>query len=189
MPTEIIYILGGITILGIVVFLVYKITKFNSRLATLIVGWGTATTTAVIIDEVLWTPAILWLGPITGGIVMTIIALVVNITLIWAYDTLKRDFLSFEALREMQENDQKGFWKKLLVKALKAGKIPAFFALSLYDPFLAVIFFRKGVNSYKMTKRDWLNFVTSMIIACLGWTIICSTFAWVIKLVWGYLFV
>ena len=107
MPNEILTIIGVI-ILGVIIFLIYRNLKTNNRLATLIVGWGTATTVSVIIDEILWTPAILWLGPLTGGIIMTLIAFIINILLIWAYDTLKQDFLSFEALREMQEREQKG---------------------------------------------------------------------------------
>lgn len=160
----------------------------NTRFAKLVVGWGTATTVSFITDDVLWTPAILWLGPVNGGLLMSAVALVINLLLIWAYDALKQDFLSFEALREMQECEQKGFWKRLLVKALKAGKVPAFIALSFYDPFLAVIFSRKGVNAYKMTKRDWVNFLIAMLIACVGWTSICSVAACIIKIVWSILF-
>ena len=174
--------------LGIIVFLVSKKLKTSSRFATLIVGWGTATAQSVIVDDILWTPAILWLGPIMGGVVMTILAIIINIILIWAYDTLKQDFLSFEAMREMQEGEQKGFWKKLFAWALKFGEVPAFIALSLYDPFLAVIFSRKGANAYKMTKQDWVNFIVSMIIACVGWTVICSAAAWIIKLIWHGIF-
>ena len=160
----------------------------NTRLAKTIVGWGTATTVSIIIDDVLWTPAILMFGPLVGGLVMMGVALVANLMLIWAYDTLKQDFLSFEAMREMQESERKGFWRRLLVKAIKAGKVPAFIALSFYDPFLAVIFMRKSANAFKMTKQDWMNFGLAMLIACVGWTMICSGAAWIIKYAWGIMF-
>jgi hypothetical protein len=160
----------------------------NTRWAKWIVGWGTATTVSVVIDEVMWTPAILWLGAIKGGLVMTTIALVVNLLLIWAYDTLKQDFLSFEALREVQEGEHKGFWKQLLAKSLKTGKVPAFVALSFYDPFIAVIWSRKSANAYRMTRQDWMNFGLAMIIACIGWTAICSGAACIIKLAWSAMF-
>lgn len=161
--------------------MVVKATYF----AKLAVGWGTATATSFIIDEVMWTPMVMWLGPVKGGLVMTVVALVCNLLLIWAYDTLKQDFLSFEAMREIEtEQNPKGFWKRILSKALRTGKIPAFIALSFYDPFLAVIFSRESANAYKMTKRDWMNFGLAMLIACVGWTSICSIAGWLIKFSW-----
>lgn len=143
-----------------------NLQKFAERVA----GWTALTAMSVAIDDFLWPVVILWLGPIVGGTVMFLIALFCNLLLIWAYDKIKKDVLAFEALRELTEKEHKGFGKRLLVKAIRAGQVPAFIAISFYDPFLSVIYMRKGVGSYKMEKRDWSYFALAMIIACVGWT-------------------
>jgi hypothetical protein len=145
-----------------------------------IAGYGTCTAVSVIGDDILWPIMVAWLGPVNGGAIMTFIALVINLLLIRIYDALKRDVFGFEKIRELEESEVKGFWMWLIHKALKIGKLPTFIVLSFYDPFLSVIYMRKGINGYKMTLRDWYFFILAMIIACVSWT-----FLWQIVIVAG----
>ncbi len=158
-----------------------NLQKFAER----IVGWTTVTTVSVTIDDLLWPVVIVWQGPIVGGIIMTFLALFVNLALIWAYDKLKRDVLAFEALHELTEQKHKGFGKWLLAKFIKVGRVPAFIAISFYDPFLSVIYMRKGVGNYKMEKRDWCYFCLAMFIACVGWTFWWQIVITVSKALWS----
>jgi hypothetical protein len=158
-----------------------NLQKFAERLA----GWTTLTVTAVIVDDFLWPAVILWQGPIIGGITMFWVALLGNLILIWAYDKIKRDVLAFEALRELTEQDQTNWGKRLLVKFIKAGKVPAFIAISFYDPFLSVIYMRKGAGKYTMEKRDWGYFALAMTIACVGWTFWWQIVITLSKVLWG----
>jgi len=158
-----------------------NLQKFAERLA----GWTTLTVTAVIVDDFLWPAVILWQGPVIGGITMFWVALLGNLILIWAYDKIKKDVLAFEALRELTEQDQTNWGKRLLVKFIKAGKVPAFIAISFYDPFLAVIYMRKGIGKYTMEKRDWGYFGLAMVIACVGWTLCWQGVIVTAKVVWS----
>jgi hypothetical protein len=153
-----------------------NLQKFAERTA----GYATATISSIIIDDILWPVVMLWQGPVAGGITMFFAALLGNLILIWAYDKIKKDLFAFEALRELTEQEQLGVGKRLLVKFIKAGRIPAFIAISFYDPFLSVIYMRKGIGKYTMESRDWWYFALAMIIACVGWT-----FCWQIVIVAG----
>ena len=143
-----------------------NLQKFAERMA----GYATATASSILVDDILWPVVMLWQGPVLGGITMTMVALLGNLILIWAYDKIKKDVFAFEALRELTEQEQTGFGKRLLAKFLKAGQVPAFIAISFYDPFLSVIYMRKGVGKYKMEARDWGYFALAMVIGCFGWT-------------------
>ncbi len=135
-----------------------------------VISYSTVTIDSVILDDILWPAVMLWQGAIIGGVVMFWITLLNNLILIWAYDKIKKDIFAFEALRTLTEQEQTGVGKRLLARLIKAGKIPAFIAISFYDPFLSVIYMRKGVEKYAMGKRDWGYFGLAMIIACVGWT-------------------
>lgn len=153
-----------------------------------VVGFGTCTTASVACDDVLWPVVVVWLGPIKGGLGMTLFALVLNLIFIWAYDRLKRDVFGFEKIREIQEAQVKGFWMKVVTKAIKVGRVPAFFVLSFYDPFLAVIYVRKGIGGYRMTLRDWKFFGLAMVIGCVGWTVFWAEIIWLVKVFCMFLF-
>ena len=144
-----------------------KATVFAERVAS----YATVTTISIILDDILWPAMMLWQGSIAGGITMFWITLLDNLILIWAYDKIKKDVFAFEALRELTEQEHKGLGKKLLVWFIKAGQVPAFIAISFWDPFLSVIYMRKGAEKYKMEKRDWWYFGLAMVIACTGWTL------------------
>ena len=158
-----------------------NLKNFAERVA----GWATLTITSIVIDDVLWPAVILWQGAIAGGITMFCVALLANLILIWAYDKIKKDVLAFEALRELTEKEQTSWGKRLLVKFIKAGQVPAFIAISFYDPFLSVIYMRKGVGKYAMEARDWGYFALAMIIACVGWTFFWQGIIVTIKAVWN----
>ncbi len=136
-----------------------------------VASYGTLTIITVLVDEIVWPAVVLWQGPVIGGFIMFCISLLINLILIWSYDKIKKDVFAFETLREMADQKQKSFGKRILAWFIRAGKVPAFIAISFYDPFLSVIYMRKGVEKYKMEKRDWGYFGLAMIIGCVGWTL------------------
>ncbi len=155
--------------------------KFAERVA----GYATLTAVSIAIDDFLWPAVILWQGAIAGGITMFWVALLANLIMLWAYDKLKRDILCFEALRELTEQEPTSFGKRLLVKFIRAGKVPAFIAISFYDPFLSVLYMRKGAGRYQMENRDWGYFALAMIIACTSWTFFWQIIIVIGKVLWG----
>lgn len=157
-----------------------NLQKFAERVA----GWTALTIESIILDDIIWPAMMLWQGPIVGGITMFWVTLLNNLILIWAYDKVKKDVLAFEAFRELIEQEQKGFGKRLLVRFIKAGRVPAFIAISFYDPFLSVIYMRKGVGKYTMEARDWWYFALAMAIACVGWTLCWQSIIVMAKAAW-----
>ena len=151
-----------------------KATAFAERVA----GYATLTVVSMTIDYVIWPAAMLCQGPVLGGITMFFVALLANLIMIWSYDKIKKDVFAFEALRELTVQEHRGFWSGLLVKVIGAGRIPAFIAISLYDPFLSAIYMRKGVGTYMMEMRDWKYFGLAMFIGCAG-----GTFLWQIAII------
>ncbi len=141
--------------------------KFAERVA----GYATLTAVSVVLDDILWPVAVLCLGPMIGGFTMFVVVLLTNLILIWAYDKLKKDVFALEALRELTEQEQKGFGRRLLAWSIRLGRVPAFIAISFYDPFLSALYMRKGVGKYTMEKRDWWYFAIAMVIGCVGWTL------------------
>lgn len=152
-----------------------------------IAGYGTLTAVSVGLDDVLWPIAIVVLGPIMGGVAMSILALLINLILFYVYNALKRDIFGFERIHELQESETEG-WVRIVSWALKVGTVPAFIVLSYYDPFLAVVFMRKKANHFRMTMRDWYYFSLSMLIGCVGVTVFWTVIIGSIKTAWGKLF-
>ncbi|MFA6918246.1 MAG: hypothetical protein WC285_05480, partial [Candidatus Gracilibacteria bacterium] len=113
-----------------------------------VASYSALTIESFILDEVLWPAVMLWQGSIVGGVIMFLITLLNNLLLLWAYSKIKKDIFAFEALRGLTEQKQMGFGKRLLAWFIRAGKVPAFIAISFYDPFLSVIYMRKGVGKY-----------------------------------------
>ena len=136
-----------------------------------IAGYTTVTAISFVLDYILWPALMLWQGPVEGGITMFWITLFNNLISIWAYDKIKKDLFAFEALHDLVQHEQKSFGTRLIVRLIKVGKVPAFIALSFYDPIFSVIYMRKGAGKYKMEKCDWWNFTIAMAIACIGWTL------------------
>ena len=71
---------------------------------------------------------------------------------------------------------------------MNKGEILALIALSLkFDPFIAIIYLRKGANNYDgLTKREWKIFLISWVIGNLYWSSVVvtgvKTFQYIINL-------
>ncbi len=161
---------------------------FNKSVLEKILGYAGCTTISFIIDDIFWPAAVIFFGSIMGGIIMTAIALIINLILIWLYDYLKKDLFGFENLKLLRESSGKGFWIWLIKKAFKIGRIPAFIVLSYYDPFLAVIYMRKDAHCFSMRLKDWIYFIISMLIASAGFTVFWSLIIEAVKISWLSLF-
>lgn len=157
------------------------IQKFAERVA----GYTTLTVVSGAIDDVLWPIVVLWQGPLAGGVTMFWVALLCNLLMIWAYDKLKRDLLCFEELRSLTETEQVSKGKRFLAWIIRKGRVPAFIAISFYDPFISVIYMRRGAGKYTMENRDWGYFALAMIIACSGWTLWWQALILAGKAIWG----
>lgn len=121
-------------------------------------------------DYLVYVPVIAFLGPIYGCGAMIVLSVILNLTLIWVYDTTGKDWLGFEAIKEGKEKFSSTLpgW---IQKLMSAGDWGAFIGLSLYDPFLATVYLRKQDQVFKgLSARDWKIFSAATILSNVGWT-------------------
>ncbi len=110
-------------------------------------------------------------GFIKSLIILFFLALILNYILVLLYDVMKKDLFGFEEIKKFQDDQNS---KGLLRKILKMGSVPAFIALSFYDPFLATLYKRKGESFSGFKRRDYLNLILSTAIGCFLWSSIWS---------------
>ncbi len=107
-------------------------------------------------------------GLLKSLIILTIAAFMLNWILIWIYDKFNKDLFGFDEIKKIKEgvsHRKKG----LLYKIISWGDIPAFIALSFYDPFLATLYKRK-LGTKGLAARDYWILALSTIIACVLWS-------------------
>ena len=102
-------------------------------------------------------------------IILTIAAFILNWVLILVYDLFNKDFFGFDEIKKIKENAQHGRKKGLLYKIISWGDIPAFIALSFYDPFLATLYKRR-LGTTGLKARDYFILALSTVIACVLWS-------------------
>ncbi len=136
-------------------------------------------------DYVVYPIVIAWLGSIIGGIILTLIALVVNVFIIRAYDWSKTDWFLIEKLKSIENNTETTLFVRLL-KFFRKNKVVTFLILCLDDPVTVTLYFRKGSHLYNgMSKEDWRNYFISSIIAnvywIIGWSLVIEIFRWIVE--------
>lgn len=122
-------------------------------------------------DYLLYPAALIVLGYLWGGIVMTIASVFLNLLVIQAYDWAKRDFLLLETLKQFRAAENDHWGKRLMARVLRKGDIVAFFVLSWFeDPIVVTLYLRKDSNKFDgLSRRDWTIFWTSTLVSNLLW--------------------
>lgn len=90
------------------------------------------------------------------------------------YDWAKKDWLGFETIEELREQEAAhGWFMRNLVRIAKRGDWAMFIALSIYgDPFMTTVYFRRGAHKYNgLSKRDWRIFWGSVLFSNAYWTL------------------
>lgn len=136
-------------------------------------------------DYILYPFVIYKLGPLQGGIIMTLVATSMCLLILYIYDLLEKDWLGIEVAKELVENffkeeeeiakkswQKKG--KKVLSWVFHKNKIGQFLFLSLhFDPLITAIYMRRGYHLYNgFSKRDWKIFWASVIVSNSWWTLV-----------------
>lgn len=134
-------------------------------------------------------------GPLYGSIltfgVMTPLTAVLCLAYIRLYDWAGKDWLGFEALKELREEQSGGgFFAKLTYRLARHGGIVAFFALSIYgDAFMTTVYLRKGSHAYNgLSLRDHGIFWSSLIVSNAYWTLRWVVIIELLKMVIQYVF-
>jgi hypothetical protein len=145
--------------------------RFWPRLATFGIGLLIKKASDYVFDYLLYPAALIFLGYLWGGIVMTIASVFLNLLVIRAYDWAKRDFLLLETLKQLRTSDSTHWGKRLLAAALSKGDAVAFFILSWFeDPIVVTLYLRKGSGQFDgLSRRDWAIFGASTLVSNLMW--------------------
>lgn len=124
-------------------------------------------------DYIIYPIVTYYYGPWKSVIILFLLALVLNYALVLVYDVFKIDLFSFEEIKKFKDDTIVKTWKeKLLQKIIQMGEIPAFIALSFYDPFLAVLYKRESRNFDGFKKKDYWNLVLATFIGCFLWSLL-----------------
>lgn len=144
------------------------------RLRTLAVGHTGNALVNIGFDCLLYATAIALLGPLTGGLLMTVASLVLDLLLLRFYDWSRTDWLGIEAIKSVRDTAATTRWQRMLQWLLQRGDGAALLVLSLSSsPLHVVLYLRRGAHRYDgMRTRDWMLFLTSTTIGNLYWILV-----------------
>ncbi len=139
-------------------------------------------------DYVVYPVVIYRFGPIQGTGILFIAAFILNYLCILIYDKIKLDLFGFEALKQFKEEADHTQKKTFIQKMLKWGDVPAFIAMSWYDPIFAVLYKRKSTQFDGFRRRDYWMLILSTFIGCVLWSLIWGPAAYIVKQVIHHFF-
>jgi hypothetical protein len=183
------------TVLGIVVFagIVYACTKSLTRLFQVAAGQAIFGLYNIIFDFCLW-PIIQDKFGVYGAVGLTLLATVMNLcVLMWYQKTCKTDWLGIDIVHDIVakaehirtvKHTYHGIRKFLflihksvfLLSAclIKGVWIPILYISLFHDSFLATAYYvnwKHHTVNVKLVKDDYIVFLTSTLISCIGWSI------------------
>jgi hypothetical protein len=200
MTSEILWIIVSVIILGIIVFLVSKNWK---RTVQVMSGWGIYEAYNFLFDFIIW-PILQALYGYIGVIILIIIALINNLIILLWYQHKKVDWFGVNVLEDIKAkghiwvhevDNHKNIFKKIslyiparllqfMIWLLNKNDIFAFVTLSVWqDSFITTIFLRHGKFD-KLGKKDYIIFVSSTILSCIGWAVVMQLIIVAIRAIW-----
>lgn len=115
---------------------------------------------------------ILWLGPIKGGLILTVTTAIVDYYTLKIYTLSSTDLLGIEYIRSYRTYDGNNFFKRIFKFILT--KTPIWLQIIVLTPksnaFLTTALLREEGHTFaNMTKRDWAIFWGSFICSQIYW--------------------
>lgn len=124
-------------------------------------------------DWILFPIVIGFMGPVRGGSIMMVLALLLNLAMIFVYNKTTGDWFGFEWLRSQESDTTKT--GRIVKNLLRYGRWPAFVFLSWEDPFKAFVFIRgRSSSRIGFNRTDWLVFLGANFIGILIWILMVS---------------
>lgn len=132
-------------------------------------------------DYFVYPVVIYALGPINGTLVLFLIALILNYVCIIIYDRIKLDLFGFETLKKLKAHGAESGKRSFMHRVLHWGDVPAFIALSWYDPIFAVLYKRTSTEFDGFKRRDYWLLILSTFMSCVMWSAIWGPAAYVVR--------
>jgi hypothetical protein len=160
-----------------------------NRLKLLGIGLTVNWLTTFLFDWVLYPLVILYLGIISGGVLMTFLTAVICYAIIVFYDKLQKDWLCLELVKEyrVRAENYRGESRILtfLSRWLRRSDLALIFALSLkFDPAIVTIATRRGKYS-GMGRREWYVFTFCVLFGNLYWIFLVATGISIFRFTWN----
>lgn len=117
-------------------------------------------------EDLLWPSMLIWQGNVLGNCIMVALAFLYCLGTFAFYNRYQHDWLGIEAAKAMRVGKPVSKWIDRLT----------FFIMSLYDPFVATVYFRDGLGKYLgLSKRGWGIFLLSFSIGNVTWVAITTS--------------
>lgn len=139
-------------------------TDWKHKIGLWTTGIGSYYVFTWVYDYLIISGLLLYFGVLNGGIIAMILSTFIDLLSIKFYDWLKKDWLTLETIKELDE--KKGIVGKLFRFVHDKGYVITVLSLSFFlNAFLVTAYMRHGAFQYNgMTKRDWVIFLTSSIV-------------------------
>lgn len=137
-------------------------------------GWSIDRLSNWLFEYVLYPVVINTFDLIKGGGIMVIASIIISLATIWVYDKTRKDWLGIEAIKILRDGEGKGKMARAIRWLLRKGDLIALVGLSLIsEPVKVMLYLRRGVNNFNgFKKRDWLVFITAVVISNASWTLV-----------------
>lgn len=153
--------------------LISRMRTYGFRGGELSIGLAAKYLSDRAFDYLLYPYMIFKFGILKGGMVMTILAFILNIIMIVFYDWSKRDWLGIEAIKDLNNYNGNRMMGRLAARILRRSSPMIFLFLTLrYDAFTTTVYLRHSKFN-GMSKRDWTIFMGSLLISNVYWTLTC----------------
>lgn len=163
----------------------------STRVAT---GWGAWFASSWVFDDLLYPAVIAWLGPVVGGSIMASLAIMICWIWIKKIVASDSDWFGMEVLRKISKIV---FWIVRITRNIpfvtktfvdKIEFAMTFLAINIvFDPMIAVLYFRHGDTAKILTARDRKFFAWSAIFGNTYWIIRSWGVVVGIKFVWKFI--
>ena len=122
-------------------------------------------------DFVLYPSSLYLFGTVVGWAIMVVLSIVISLLTIWFYDWSKTDWVGIEAIKTLRDGESKTKFGRLTSWLLKKSDPVVLIVLSIqFEPVVTALYMRHGVNQYNgFSRRDWTNFILSVIVANIYW--------------------
>ena len=159
-------------------------SRHRRRLAEIGTGHAFYATISWIFDNVLYVYVIYRLGLLVGGVIMTLLSLVVCAATLLLYERMRIDWVGAGSLARLSCIPKPSWWQRIISWATRRGAAVIFLVLCIFqDPFITTAYFRHG-RFDGLHARDWQIFFGSVLISNLYWTLRSGVVAAVIVSAW-----
>lgn len=147
------------------------------------IGFALKKSLDYVFDYGIYPLAIISMGYTVGGIVMTMLSVVINVMVIKGYDWAKQDLLMIELFKKSIHQNEVEERFSSLKKFISNNDTAAFFLLSwVDDPITVTLYMRKGSYQYNgLSFRDWNIFLASTIVSNLFWIVSLGSIMEILK--------